>query len=632
MATMKELEQALVNADRAGDTDSARKLAAFIVEARKDPANLIPGNPVSGTVPPPPEPTLGEQVVGAGETALSLATGATGGAIGLTGGLLKGLAEQILSGQFGTPEAADLVEQEALKGAQALTYQPRTATGQAQTQAAGEMLQQLIPAAPLTAEMGLAAGTARQAVPAVATAAAPAIEAGMRKVTQPVQSVAQRLSTAASAASTPGTAPGVGAAGVDIATVRQSAADDLPVPIKLTEGQKTRQFEAQRFERETAKAPELGEPIRERFAQQNQQLQQNLDAFIDMTGAEAPDIRSVGLSVDEVLRARAAKDKTKIRTLYKEADKAGEMSEPVNLQGVIDVLNESQSAESTAPVLSAAKKELVRLGGAELGDDGSLTLSTKPGYGELSLKDTEQLRKFVNKVTGNDPTNIKFAGDLKRAIDAATEGKGGKLYKQARRARSKYAKDYENVGVVKNLLGLKRGTSDRAIAMEDVFKRVVLEPSTSLDTMRHIRRLLQTKSGDGGKQAWRELQGATLKYIRDEATKNVARDELGNPIVSAARLDKIITQLDKTGKLDYIFGKKGAEQLHVINDVAKDVLTSPPGSVNTSNTASVVLAAMDMAISGAAGVPAPVLSGFRMLARSVKDAKTKARVKRVLGE
>ncbi len=110
----------------------------------------------------------------------------------------------------------------------------------------------------------------------------------------------------------------------------------------------------------------------------------------------------------------------------------------------------------------------------------------------------------------------------------------------------------------------------------------------------------------------------------------MARDELGNPVVSAAQLDKAITALDKSGKLEFIFGKKGAEQLRTINEVAKDVLVAPPGSVNTSNTASVLLAAMDMAISGSAGLPVPVLSGLRMAAKSVKNAKTRARVTQAL--
>ena len=120
--------------------------------------------------------------------------------------------------------------------------------------------------------------------------------------------------------------------------------------------------------------------------------------------------------------------------------------------------------------------------------------------------------------------------------------------------------------------------------------------------------------------------------MRDEATKGVGRDELGNPILSPAQLDRVVGQLDKSGKLDFVFGKKGAEQLRTINDVAKDVLTAPPGAVNTSNTASVLAGMMDIAISGTAGVPAPVMTSFRLLTKGIKDAKTRARVRQALGE
>jgi len=35
---------------------------------------------------------------------------------------------------------------------------------------------------------------------------------------------------------------------------------------------------------------------------------------------------------------------------------------------------------------------------------------------------------------------------------------------------------------------------------------------------------------------------------------------------------------------------------------------------------------MDMAMSGTAGVPLPIMSGLRMLSKSVKDRKLKARI------
>jgi hypothetical protein len=87
----------------------------------------------------------------------------------------------------------------------------------------------------------------------------------------------------------------------------------------------------------------------------------------------------------------------------------------------------------------------------------------------------------------------------------------------------------------------------------------------------------------------------------------------------------------RSGKLDYMFGKKGAEQLRAINDLAKDIYTAPPGAVNHSNTASVILAALDMATSGIAGMPLPVMSGLRILTTHVRDRKIQHRINDALG-
>ena len=277
MATLQELELALVNADKAGDLDAARRLAAVLVKARQDTTNQIPDTIVPGTTQGRVEPSLGEKIVGAGETALTLGTGVTGGTVGMIGGTLKGLAEQILSGQFGTPQAANAVEQSAMQGAQALTYAPRTQAGQEMAAATGEALQQVTPITPMTAELGAISAGARAARPAMAATAqrvAAPVQAAATKV-KVAETVKQAIPGAAPKRPTPGTPASGGAAGVDMATLRQAKADELPVPIKLTEGQKTRQFEQQRFERETAKLPEVGAPIRERFATQNKQLQQN---------------------------------------------------------------------------------------------------------------------------------------------------------------------------------------------------------------------------------------------------------------------------------------------------------------------------------------------------------------------
>ena len=624
--------QALVNADKAGDLDAARRLAAVLVKARQDTTNQIPGAIVSGTTQEYVEPSIGEKIVGTGEAALTIGTGAIGGTAGLIGGALKGLAEQILSGNFGSREAANLVEKSAMQGAQALTYAPRTQSGQEQVQAVGEVLQGVPPVIPVIGPIGAVAASTKAVMPAVAVAAgrvaAPVAQVTKRavqavaKVTEPIR---EMMPGATARRPTPGTQASGGSAGVDMATLRQAKADELPVPIKLTEGQKTRQFEQQRFERETAKLPEVGAPIRERFATQNAQLQQNLEAFVDMTGAEAPDLRSIGLTVDKALRDRAARDKTRIRTLYKEAEKAGEMEAPVKLDTVVQHLVDNAPEAEVANVLKATRAKALQLGVVTEAPDG--TLVAQP----VTLKTAELFRRSISGATNAEPTNIMQASQMRGLIDASTEGLGGNMYKQARSARARFGRDYENIGLVKNLLGQKRGSNDRSIAMEDVLRRSVIDPSTSLDTVRQVRRLLQTE-GQNGQQAWKELQGGTIKFLRDEATKGVGRDELGNSILSPSQLDRVVTQLDKSGKLDFVFGKKGAEQLRTINDVAKDVLTSPPGAVNTSNTASVLAGMMDIAISGTVGVPAPILTSFNMMAKSIKNAKTRDKVRKALGE
>ncbi|NBX72677.1 MAG: hypothetical protein EBQ89_00055 [Alphaproteobacteria bacterium] len=77
--------------------------------------------------PPPPSPT--QQLIGAGEAALTTGTAALLGPVGALVGGARGVAQNILEGRFQTPDAQRLVEEAAARGAQAVTYQPRTEAG-----------------------------------------------------------------------------------------------------------------------------------------------------------------------------------------------------------------------------------------------------------------------------------------------------------------------------------------------------------------------------------------------------------------------------------------------------------------------------------------------------------------------
>ncbi|MBQ5963139.1 hypothetical protein [Massilia sp. ZL223] len=573
--------------------------------------------------PAPAPQTLGDKIIGAGETALTLATGATGGAVGMLGGTVKGLAGAVMDGTFGTPEGVRQVERAAGEGAAALTYQPRTAAGQEQAAAVGELAAAAVPATGLTAELQAAGRAAGAAGSAARDVAAPAAQVGLERIRAAAPAIAERVQRTLSRTPdtpTPGTRASGGSAGTDMATQRRQVADQ--VGVKLTSGQATRDQQQLRFEQETAKG-EHGAPLRDRYSAQNEQIGKHFDHLVDMTGAEAADMIGTGRTVDQALRAKMARDKAEVRVAYKRAETAGEMEDPVQLDALVAHLNESAPDAATAPLLTTARGRALQLGIAAEGPDGKLVPTA------TTLKNAERYRQAIGRATDLEATNIRQATIIKGAIDAATDGLGGGLYRAARRTRENFAKQYEDRAVVASLLNNKRGMADRKVALEDVFEHVVLKGDR--EDVGHVRRVLQT-GGDEGKQAWRELQGATMTWLKNEAFGNTATDQRGNVILSVPKLDRALKRLEEGGKLEFMFGKQGAQHLRDLNDLAKVVYTAPPGAVNTSNTASVLLAALSEAGATGAitGLPVPVLSGLRVLAKQVKNRQLQKRIEQAL--
>ena len=594
--------------------------------------------PPAPVAPPPaaPQPSMGKQfmqsvanipqtLVGAAETAGTLATGATTGPMFTLGNTLKQIASELLQGRdIAEPQAQERIRRAAERGMQAGTYQPQTRAGQQIAGAVGEALapvgEALLPLTPMVGGTPAALPSARAALPAAATAVT-------QEVIPEVVVAAKRLPGVAKvtgAVESYGAGKSGGAAATPQALERRTTMGQLPVPIKPTKGQAERTFEQQRFEREIAKDPELGAPLRQRFEEQNLQVQQNLDAFIEETGAEAPDLRTIGIRVDEALRNRAARDKARIRVLYNAADKAGETAQNLEMENVVSFLNENTPEITVAPVLKVARDKAIQLGLVKEAEDG--TLVAIPG----TLKNGELWRRSVRRAAGADPTNMEFSRRLQRVYDNETADLGGNLYKQARAARARFARDYEDVAIVSRLMDTKRGTADRAVALEQVVNNTVLGPTSDVDSLRHLRKVLQTQ-GSEGQQAWRELQGGLLAEIRDRVLSNASMDTQGNRIVSPAKFDRIITDLDKSGKLDFIYGKKGAENLRTLNDAALQLFTAPPNAVNTSNTASVLIQALDtLATFGATGLPVPIMTALKKTGQLLKERKIKQRVTEAL--
>jgi hypothetical protein len=125
---------------------------------------------------PEQESSFADSAIGAGEAAFTLATGATGGLLGTVGGVAEGVFDEVRSGEFGTPEAANRIADSASQGAANLTYAPRTEEGQEIVQSIGELAEPLAPLAGLAGPLTQVAQVSRLAQPQVAGAARVAVD------------------------------------------------------------------------------------------------------------------------------------------------------------------------------------------------------------------------------------------------------------------------------------------------------------------------------------------------------------------------------------------------------------------------------------------------------------------------
>ena len=589
--------------------------------------------------PLPQEPgvvqQIGQQIVGAGETALALGSGAVLGTAGAWKGFGESLAQQILGGQFGTPEAMRAVEQSAAKGAQqfteALAYAPRTQAGQEQTQAAAKFLgEALPPVLPVIAAPGAVMQAARTAAPTVGAAgqiAGAAAQRGARAtgqaIARPVQAattaVRETLGMEAPAASpAAGARVSGGAAATPQALQRVTTAESLPVPVTLTKGAATRDAQQLAFEKEQIKS-DLGGPLRQRAEENNLQALQNFDALVEMTDAQLMDLSSTGGAVVKSLTEGLTAAKNRTRAAYKAAEKAGELENNVTLNSVVDYINENIPEGDLAPILKAAQQKAIAIGAAAPDADGRLVAQP------ITLKQAESLRQTFQRA-GFEGADQFHGGSLKRAFDLETEGMGGDLYKKARQTRLEQARKFENRAIVARLIKNRKGMEDPQVAADQVFRRSVL--NSSPEEITFLKRVLLT-SGKDGQQAFKELQGATVRHLRDEATKGMGMDSMDRPMISPAKLHQSIQALDANGRLDAMLGKKNAQIVRDLDDVVRYVTTVPPGTlVNSSGTAGTLMAAIaEAGATGAlTGLPLPIASGLRQIIKMRQEGKTKAKI------
>lgn len=510
--------------------------------------------------------STGKQAVGFGESLLSGVTGIGSTAVGGLAGGARALYS-LASGEG--LDTASRKGSDTIGAVQhATTYQPRTDTGKAITgigQEAGNLISQI------TGKAGGAAGSlvgpkteaAMSSIGEAAPALYGAVE-GLRGTVKQAGKNALRES-----------AP---IPGKDVTPLRELQPDEAArmqrmtdQGIKPTLGQVTRDPAQFRFEEQTGKT-EAGARLRERELDTNDALIKAIDDTDKMRVGKpmAENERQVGHSVATALEEKSLRSKAKIKELYQKAEQSGETKAVVDTKPLEKWLKENEAEATTVPAITSIGSKLNAL--------------KRTGKGKVTVDDVENLYQSANALSKpGDPSSV-FMGQVKRKIDQITDGAGGDLYREARKARLDHAMEFEDRSAIANLIDKKAGSrTDYKTANEDVFHKTVVNSSlTELKDVTNSLLSTDPKTHPEGYQAMRELQAQTINHVLDESTKGIATNERGVQSVSPAGFRRAVRNIGRD-KLDWILGDDAVKRLDNTLQNTVDVKTTP-GKVGGSDT------------------------------------------------
>lgn len=582
-----------------------------------------------------------------GENLLNLGSGAIAAPIAGIAGILSGGDADVVRGVQG-----------------ALTYEPRTRGGKALNRAISYVPQKIAEGSDAAGQkvseltgspaLGAATNVALQSAPALALHKAPGIAAGLRGGAAAEAGVADSAEAAARAYVTDTLgldwnrlAGDFKARLTDIAkdatalgklnpqaVARQARLNSLGIP--ATRGQINRDL-GQITTEENLTKTKAGQPIRDINAAQDERLHGLIDDLRGQTGAQAKTRQGVGQSVQGAQRAKVRALKSDYKEAYARAEEAGSTREPVSALSLQEWLKDPGNARN-APWLRSALRDYARKNAEAKGEisinsspeevERYLDEKEKSGKLEVTINDLEKIRKEGSaKSKSVDGTVRHYAGEAVKQIDQILDNSGGDLFREARSKFKAYKDEFDRQGRIKKLVTEKGYSTDRAVALEDTLDHIL---RSSTEDIGKIRKSL-TKGGTAetraqGVQAWRDIQGGVLEYLREKATgRRQIPGETGKAQFNSSFLDAF-RELEADGKIDVLFDKRVATKLRDIAKAVEDVRTKPSGRISGSDTVpralNMVERLLDTKLGGAVGIVkkvAEIGKDDREARASVKD-------------
>ena len=395
----------------------------------------------------------------------------------------------------------------------------------------------------------------------------------------------------------------VGAAEAELARRNVELAADMPYPITLTQGQATRNAAQMSDEYNLIRQgqPEDVAPLLMLKNDQQRALQNNLQYVADtLDRAEPAKLGSdelLGRSIKETLEKRKAERKEKTGALYNAAEEQGDYDVPIAIDTLEDAFAELDSRLFN--VTEPAKMKLLRTLADEIGVSG----------GQLAtIGQIEKFRQQINKALPDvlNPNDKEMAKILKQSVDDALDAapKAAEAYKRARASYSRDKSAFEGNALVTSITGRKGRTESPAVPDADVYRRVATGP------MEDVRRLLrEAAKTPGGVNMIHNIGARLMDDLIAASTKSGLDGDGG---FNSAAFARALRKLDKSGRLEAIYGPQRAEQLRRVADVGEMINSLPYGnSANVSQSGNtLVKEALDIV----ARVPIPAASRLLKMA------------------
>ena len=584
--SIDQIKQAVASKLASGDID--RDQAKQILQAWAQKNNMQPAEPmglVEGTVKSVTEGVKGipSALVGAGETAASIASGAI--AEPLAG--LGGLAATGIGKVFGADDPTEMGVRTVEGIREGMTYQPKGEAGQELMGIVGKALtplgNALQKASEVTGEVGYSSPVAPELAGAVAYAVPEAVlevigfkgtKAAKTKaikqqvdiggadqfMTPEVQALLERQGFSAEEIAR--------IVDVDPAQLERIKRFD-ELGIQSTRGdvtQTTADRKAEQQLMETAEG-EASNEMRQLKVQQSMQIESNLNNLIENT----IDDKVLGASIQDALLNRKQMTEASYKKAY---DALAEAQQGVDVPILIDDYRNIEGLPDSGDLrdVKANKPALFKtLEGAlaEFGmnpDAAMIESLVSEGVTpqHINLTNFERLRKRLGNIENMDETGTmgRVIGPIRKEIDNQVEiatktlenSADSNIAALAKEARQNYRAsrlEFDGKTLANDMTRKAPKSNQPAVYASEVYGKIIA-PNTPIEKVDDLMQSLKAE-GQKGKVAVGQLQSNIIMDLLDSSLQGTSSKVDGTKVFSPAAFQRKLDKLDKNGKLKLIF-------------------------------------------------------------------------------